>query len=121
MENQINRVLEHTVLDPELGDVRITQHMDREGQMYYAERHTNYGYSGRIFVFVYDGKNWAWLRNKDKPDLPRGYEYQHQAEKLIEGYVTHYDSLPPETEFSFWWWNGKRFAKINNQPQENEN
>tara|TARA_Y100000310_G_C20359010_1_gene658052 strand:- start:30 stop:377 length:348 start_codon:yes stop_codon:yes gene_type:complete len=114
MTSKIGRILEHTVLDPEPGDVRITQHMDREGQMCYAGRHTNLGYSGRIFVFIYDGQNWAWLRNKDKPDLPRGYEYQHQAEKLIEEYTEHYEGMPSETEFNFWWWKGKRFAKIAN-------
>jgi hypothetical protein len=98
---------------PSTGDLRVTQHLDYYGKKNLRGRHTNCGYSGNILVFVHDGERWAWLRNKDKPQLPRNFAFQYEAEKLIEDYITFFDErLTDETEFKFWWWKGKRFAKV---------
>ena len=98
-------------INPVQGDIRVTQHMDGAGRRNEAGNHTNYGYSGKVLVFVYDGERWAWLRNKDKPKLPSGFGVQYEARELVDDYVRHFSENSP-TEFNFWWWKGKRFARI---------
>lgn len=97
--------------DLERGLVRITQYLDKFGRSNVEGNHTNFGYGGNIAVLVWDEQRWAILRNADKPDLPRHFNYQYQARELIEQYCQHYTSLP-EKDCAFWWYKGKRFAKF---------
>jgi hypothetical protein len=85
--------------------------MNEEGEANMEDRHPNYGYSGTILVFVWDGERWAWLRKKDKPKFPTGFDYQYESRGLIEKYINYFKSLE-KTEPRFWWYKGKRFAAI---------
>lgn len=104
---------------PEVGDIRVTQHMDSRGMLNAGGRHTNYGYSGSVLVYVWDGEHWAWLRRNDRPDLPTGFACQYEAPKLIDQYVNYFEeTLKPDTTFRFWQWKGKRYAAINDSLEE---
>tara|TARA_Y100000034_G_C6744505_1_gene330569 strand:+ start:280 stop:756 length:477 start_codon:yes stop_codon:yes gene_type:complete len=103
---------------PEKGDVRITTQMNRKGMRHMRGGHCNYGYSGSVLVFVYDGGLWAWLRKKDKPDLPRSFDFQYQSDELLGRYKQYFENFSEDLEFSFWWYDGKRFAKISRGEQE---
>jgi hypothetical protein len=103
--------------DQEEGDIRVTKCLDSIGARMVEGRHTNCGYSGNILVFVWDGKNWAWLRNRDKPqDLPTHYETQAEGNPLLEKTADYFENLGYSPQFRYWWYKGKRFAAIANKP-----
>jgi hypothetical protein len=105
--------------DQEEGDIRVTKCLDRDGARMVAGRHTNCGYSGNILVFVWDGKCWAWLRNKDKPkEIGTHYETQAEGNPMLERTATHFENLGYQPKFRYWWYEGKRFAAITNRPAE---
>ncbi|MFH1802282.1 MAG: hypothetical protein ABH864_02400 [archaeon] len=106
---------------PEEGDIRVMKCLDRAGARVVEGRHTNLGYSGNILVFVWDGKCWAWLRNRDKPqDLPTRYGAQREGDPLLEETATYFERMNYAPEFRFWWYKGKRFAAIANKPGDLE-
>ena len=103
------------------GDIRVTKCLDAIGARNVAGKHTNYGYSGRILVFIWDGKCWAWLRNKDKPkNLGRAYGTQNEGRPLLERTTEYFENLAYKPNFRYWWYEGKRFAAITNRPSELE-
>ena len=97
----------------EEGDIRVTKCLDALGARMVERKHTNAGYSGNILVFVWDGKCWAWLSNKDKPkEIQRHYETQAEGNQLLEKTATYFENLNQTPEFRYWWYQGKRFASI---------
>ena len=98
------------------GDIRIVKCLDEDGARNVAG---GYGcYSGNILIWVWDGKRWAWLRNRDKPHLPTHYGTQKESQGLVEDLAMHFITLAFEPQFNYWWYQGKRFAKITNTPED---
>ena len=98
--------------DLQQGDIRVTQSMDAVGRYNRDHKNTNYGFSGRILIFIYDGTRWAWLRKKDKPKLSRVFSYQYESRELVDRVIEHFQNSCSIQGFNFWWYKGKRFAAI---------
>jgi len=93
--------------------------LDWQGAKNVEGRHTNAGYSGNILVYVWDGKGWAWLRKGDKPEnLKTKYSTQYEGNPLLDETVKYFENMGYTPEFSYWWYNGKRYAAIKNKPSE---
>jgi hypothetical protein len=93
----------------EKGDISVTSKMDQEGRKAASGRHTNYGYSGNILVYVWDETRWAKLTTRLVPDYY--FPTQEKGNAMVRQIVAYLEELE-NLSFSFWWYKNRRYAKM---------